>query len=284
MYRILLLDADVVSSKAMQLVLQKAHYEVASCQTAISGLELLPVFKPDVVVIDLHQPGMAAINMLRSLQNYKAPPLCILINRFGHDDDRAEAIKVGAFDCVDHPLTPELLLAVVRKALAGQAPGTSSVTSDQSHALTRWADVVLRGVRSPHDMTTLNEWGRWVGVSKGGLRNWCYTARLSSRHSLQFMRLLRAVIRQQHAALAPEDLLDVVDRRTIAKLLRLAGGTTTALPKDVEQFLDKQQIIHNARAIAAVRAALSANGTALLPRSWTSRLEPDRDGLRDHSV
>jgi DNA-binding response OmpR family regulator len=272
-HRILLLDGDSVSLRAMQLVLQKANYEVACSQNATSGLALLPQFRPDVVVVDLHLPDMAAVETLRSLQKREPAPRCILVTRFGHDQDRDDAMKAGAFDCIDQPLTPGLLLAVVHNAVAGQAPDKDRATGDGSHALARWADVVVRAIRSPKDLTTLDEWGRSVGVSKGGLRNWCYTARLSPRHSLQFMRLLRAVIRRQGSSLAAEDLLDIVDRRTLAKLLKRAGGTATDLPESVVQFLDRQQLIQSAKAMDALRAALCLNGddSSSLPRSAEAR-------------
>jgi hypothetical protein len=87
------------------------------------------------------------------------------------------------------------------------------------------------------------------------------------------MRLLRAVIRQQGSSLAAEDLLDIVDRRTLAKLLKLAGGTNTDLPKSVAQFLDRQQIIQSAKAIMAVKAALSLNDEVRVTDTWMSRLD-----------
>ena len=267
MHRILLLDGDVVSLRAMQLVLQRASYEVTCSQNALSGLTLLPQFKPDVVVIDLHLLDGSGLGVLRVLRQRETPPPCILITRFGHDQDRDEAMRLGAVDCIEQPLTPGLLLAAVHNAESGGTDGQERGRSEESHALTRWADVIVRGVRSPKDMPTLRDWGRTVAVSKGGIRNWCYTARLSPRRSLQFMRVLRAVIRQQNSSLGAEDLLDIVDRRTIAKLLTLAGGTSTDLPKGVVQFLDRQQIIQNARAVASVRAALCLDDDAAQSRS-----------------
>ena len=74
------------------------------------------------------------------------------------------------------------------------------------------------------------------------------------------MRILRAVIRQQNSSLAAEDLLDIVDRRTLIKLLKLGGGTSTDLPKGIVQFLERQQIIRNSKAVAAIRAALYLGG------------------------
>jgi len=256
MRRVLLLNGDLASLNAMQLVLERADYEVACSASAVSGMTLLPQFKPDVIVIDLHLPDTSGLEVVRQLLQGEPRPKCILITRFGHDGDRDEAMRLGAFDCIEQPLTPGLLIAVVHNAASGGVAGLEHAGSEASHAIARWTDVIVRGVRSPKDMPTLNEWGKAVAVSKGGIRNWCYTANLSPRRSLQFMRVLRAVIKQQGSSSSAEDLLDIVDRRTLAKVLTRAGGTSRELPKNVDQFFDRQQIIQNAKAVAAVRAAL----------------------------
>jgi CheY-like chemotaxis protein len=218
-------------------------------------LHLLSDFDPDVVVIDLLLKDMSGLDALRAAREAGHRSRCILITRFGHDQDREEAMRLGAFDCIEQPLSPGLILAVVHSAASGHTEGS---VREESHALARWADVVVRGVRSPRDMPTLHEWGRAVAVSKGGLRNWCYTAGVSPRLSLQFTRILRAVLKQQtsSSSSAPEDLLDIVDRRTLTKLLTRAGGTPSTLPATVAQFLERQRLIENHKAVATVRAAL----------------------------
>jgi DNA-binding NarL/FixJ family response regulator len=255
MCRVLLLDGDRVSLKAMQCLLSRATYDVAGTEYGRSGLHLLSDFDPDVVVIDLLLKDMSGLDALRAVRQAGHRSPCILITRFGHDQDREEAMRLGVFDCIEQPLSAGLILAVVHNAAAGH---TEASAREESHALARWADVVVRGARSPRDMPTLHEWGRAVAVSRGGLRNWCYTARVSPRLSLQFTRILRAVTKQQTSpsSSAPEDLLDIVDRRTLTKLLIRAGGTPTALPATVAQFLERQRLIENHKAVATVRVAL----------------------------
>jgi two-component system chemotaxis response regulator CheY len=265
----------------MQHVLERASYEVAGSVNAVSGMAILAPFKPDVVVIDLHLSDTSGLELLRWVRQREPRSRCIFITRFGHDWDRDEAIRLGAFDCIEQPLTPGLLVAVVHSAESRGAAVPERDGSEASHALARWTDVVVRGVRSPKDMRTLNDWGRAVAVSKGGIRNWCYTACLSPRRSLQFMRVLRAVIKQYGSTSSAEDLLDIVDRRTLAKLLTLAGGTSKELPTNVDHFLDRQQILQNTKAMASVRAALRGGGDLPLDQTHTSSIYdgPDRRHL-----
>ncbi|HET9360006.1 MAG TPA: hypothetical protein VFO58_09655 [Vicinamibacterales bacterium] len=68
--------------------------------------------------------------------------------------------------------------------------------------------------------------------------------------------MFRAVIRQSTTPAPPEDLLNVVDRRTLAELLVASGGTSTRLPGNEHEFLERQRFIDNQAALAAVQAAL----------------------------
>ena len=154
-------------------------------------------------------------------------------------------------------MTGSLLLAAVESATTNTGNGGEVVALyAECHSVTRWADVIVRGLEAPRDFRTIRGFGRAVGVSSGGFRNWCRTAHLRPRESLKFARVLRAVIRQSTTPAPPEDLLNVVDRRTLAKLLVASGGTSTLLPGNEHEFLERQHFIDNQAALAAVQAAL----------------------------
>jgi CheY-like chemotaxis protein len=257
MSRVLLVNSDPVSLRAMHNVLRRAHYDMACAQTGEVGLMIASEVSPDIIVIDEELSDMSGLEVLRRLRRHHSRAVSILIVRFGHHFERAEPIKLGACDCVQESLSGELLRAVVHNA---ESRHVETLELEQSYAFVRWADVVVRGVRSPRDMPTLDSWARAVAVSRGTIRNWCYIANLSARRSLQFTRALRAVVLAQTSSMAPEDLLDIVDRRTLAKLMTLAGGTPTTLPKNVDQFFERQRIIVTPKAIAIARASLSLEG------------------------
>ena len=167
-------------------------------------------------------------------------------------------MRLGAFDCLRQPVTGSLLLAAVESAAGTKGCNGADHAGLQAecHSVTRWADVAVRSLGAPRDFRTLQEFGRAVGVSSGGFRDWCCTAHISARQSLKFARVFRAVIRQSTSSAPPEDLLNVVDRRTLAKLLVASGGTSTRLPVNEHEFLERQRFVDNQAALAAVQAAL----------------------------
>jgi DNA-binding NarL/FixJ family response regulator len=261
LHRVLLFDRDAVSLAAMANVLNRAKCQVSCAQSIDEVLLLSASHRWDAAIIDGLSDQTAGLEALRAVRRTHPAAVCAVTIRFGHESFKAEARRLGAFECIEQPLSPTLLIAVVYAAVASRTglsmtPGPSDDVV--LHALARWADVVVRLTDSQHDPRTLAEWGRAIAVSTGALRNWCRTAGISARRSLAFARVLRAVVTQSRTTAAPGDLLNVVDRRTLEKLLRAAGGVGMSLPKDVSQFLLRQEFVKNSAAILIVSAALEA--------------------------
>jgi hypothetical protein len=127
----------------------------------------------------------------------------------------------------------------------------------EAHSLQRWAGPVVRLIRAHRDPKTLSAWGRSIGVSPGALRNWCGTARLSARRSLLFARVLRAIVRPRDARSAPEAMLDILDRRTLTKVIALSGGRANRLPTSADEFFAGQRLVEGVAAMSYVRAELA---------------------------
>jgi hypothetical protein len=149
----------------------------------------------------------------------------------------------------------------VRIAPGGdEATDTTALVSAavDSHASSRLAHKAVRFMSSPTDGPTLREFGRIVALSTGGLRNWCRTAGVGSREFLKFARGLRAVsLHARDASSSAEDLLDVVDRRTLIKFVASSGGTGLRLPGTVEEYLLRQRFVVKPAFLRAVHHALA---------------------------
>lgn len=124
-----------------------------------------------------------------------------------------------------------------------------------SHAADRWAQSVIPVIDCPFDPRTVALWAQAIGVSEGTLRDRCRAARCSPKRSLDFARLLRAVVQSQTHGWDPFNLLDIVNERTMKNLMR-RGGVADLLsptaPLTPRSFLLKQHFVTNTTAIAAV--------------------------------
>ena len=112
-------------------------------------------------------------------------------------------------------------------------------------------------VDSPDDPRTLAAWGRMAAAGRGTLRSWCRAAQVPAKASLDFARLLRAIVQSQGAPWDPQNTLDIVDQRTLKRLFDRGGlpdGDAPTMPPSCEHFLSRQRLVSQAAALRAVAA------------------------------
>ncbi len=88
-------------------------------------------------------------------------------------------------------------------------------------------------------------------------------AGVSAKHSLNLARLLRAILRRESHGYPPQESLDIVDRRTLAALLRAGGvdsGDPMALPRDLDEFLRTQSLVSNKWALRELGRRMNSEG------------------------
>ena len=91
--------------------------------TASSGEEALWVFqqeKPDVILLDIWLPGMDGIEVLKRLKWIAPDCQVIMISGHATISTAMTAVKLGAFDFIEKPLSLDALLMTIRRALDHQ--------------------------------------------------------------------------------------------------------------------------------------------------------------------
>jgi hypothetical protein len=139
----------------------------------------------------------------------------------------------------------------------------------RAYAAERWARVVAAVVDSPEDPRTLEAWARVAAAGRGTLRSWCRGAGVSAKASLDFARLLRAVVRSRDAAWDPQNTLDIVDERTLKRLF-LRGGLLDlkrrAPAPSWESFVAGQRLVSDELALRAIASLVPSTAAASRPR------------------
>lgn len=111
--RVLLIDDEVIYHKLITPALKKAGYEVKSARTGKKGLETIPVYNPDILIVDLRIPdidGFEIVKRLRKDPNYNHIPV-IFITTQNTLEDKLKAFDLGADDYLVKPFQPEELVA-----------------------------------------------------------------------------------------------------------------------------------------------------------------------------
>jgi len=118
--KILIVDDEDRIVTSVAGVLEDEGFHVS---TAKSGEEALAIFsqeEPDVTLLDIWMPGMDGIEVLKRLK-WMAPD-CQVIMISGHAtiSTAMAAVKLGAFDFIEKPLSLDVLLMTVHRAIDHQ--------------------------------------------------------------------------------------------------------------------------------------------------------------------
>ncbi len=115
--RILVVDDEMIVCESCKRILEEEGYEV---ETALSGKEAFDKMKVspfDIVITDLKMPGIDGMEVLRTFRKEYPDLIIIMITGFSTVETAVEAMKLGAFDYIPKPFTPDEVSIVVKKAI-----------------------------------------------------------------------------------------------------------------------------------------------------------------------
>jgi two-component system nitrogen regulation response regulator NtrX len=114
---ILIVDDEPGVRSALSGVLRDEGYEVSSVDSGEDCLDHVVRDVFDVVVLDVWLPGIDGLATLGRLRQMKVDAQVVMISGHGNIESAVKAIKMGAFDFVEKPLSLEKTVLVVRNAL-----------------------------------------------------------------------------------------------------------------------------------------------------------------------
>src|SRR5918993_1094185 len=114
---ILIVDDEPGVRSALSGVLRDEGYNVDAVDSGEACLDRAARSQFDVVVLDVWLPGMDGLATLARLRERQVDAQVVLISGHGNIESAVRAIKMGAFDFVEKPLSLEKTVLVVRNAL-----------------------------------------------------------------------------------------------------------------------------------------------------------------------
>lgn len=118
MNRILIIDDDQSLARTLELYFRSKDYVVSVAFHARKGLDLWRSEEPDLVLLDVHLPGMDGSDALARAKEEGLSGDVIMITAFQDMDATLAAIKRGAADYLYKPLDLDALDAILEKLLA----------------------------------------------------------------------------------------------------------------------------------------------------------------------
>jgi DNA-binding NtrC family response regulator len=114
---ILLVEDDESLRRVTQLHLEKLDFATSVAADAEQGLAMLETAPYDVLLTDLHLPGMSGVDLLKRVKVAHPETIVIVITAFGTVASAVEAMKSGAYDYVTKPLQHYALNELLRRAI-----------------------------------------------------------------------------------------------------------------------------------------------------------------------
>jgi two-component system nitrogen regulation response regulator NtrX len=114
---ILVVDDEPGVRSALGGVLRDEGYTVEAVSTGEACLERMTRGAVDLIVLDVWLPGMDGLATLARLRERQVDAQVVLISGHGNIESAVRAIKMGAFDFVEKPLSLEKTVLVIRNAL-----------------------------------------------------------------------------------------------------------------------------------------------------------------------
>ena len=109
MARILIVDDDAAVRDILTLYFKGKGYTVTAVESGPLALACFPVFRPDLVLLDILMPGMDGITVLSQMKHLNPAACVIMLTGVAHDEIAREAIRRGADDYLTKPFELEQL-------------------------------------------------------------------------------------------------------------------------------------------------------------------------------
>ncbi|MCW8919378.1 MAG: sigma-54 dependent transcriptional regulator [Gammaproteobacteria bacterium] len=127
---VLIVEDDSALAEALQDMLELAFYEVTLAQDATTALARLNQGHFDLVLSDVHMPGMDGHALLRRIKAlYPALPV-LLMTAYATVERAVEAIREGAVDYLIKPFEADVLITTVARYAHNASDDTKGVIAE----------------------------------------------------------------------------------------------------------------------------------------------------------
>src|SRR5687767_15415766 len=115
--RILVIDDEPAIRDSLRMILEYEDYQFVGASSGQEGVATVQRERPDLVLLDIKMPGMDGMEVLRKLHAIDETLPIVMISGHGTTATAVEAIRSGAIDFLDKPLSSERVIVTVQNVL-----------------------------------------------------------------------------------------------------------------------------------------------------------------------
>jgi len=125
--KILIIDDEDIVLKSCLRILRGEDYLIDTVYSGEDGLSKIEQEKYDLVITDLMMPGMSGMDVLRSVKDKKLDLKVVIFTGYATAETAREALKMGAFDYIPKPFTPDEFRDVIHNAINSRENSETSM-------------------------------------------------------------------------------------------------------------------------------------------------------------
>ncbi len=119
--RVLIVDDDRGARLGLQRILCDEGLDARTAESGAAALEMVREDPPDVVLTDLHMPGMDGIELCRALKDLDADLPVVVVTAFGDTPSAVNGLRAGAADFLAKPVDVQAVCTSVQRAVERRA-------------------------------------------------------------------------------------------------------------------------------------------------------------------
>lgn len=121
MHKVLVVDDDLVLQQSVQKALEFHHFNVDVANNGKEAVNAIYRDKYDLVVMDVNMPEMDGITALTEIKKHDPSIIVIILTAYSNVTDAVKAVKEGAYNYLEKPISGEALTALIKRALKAKS-------------------------------------------------------------------------------------------------------------------------------------------------------------------
>lgn len=118
--KILVLDDEEIVRVSCKKCLTPEGYDVDVAANGVEGLAMTENNRYDVILTDLKMPDMDGMEFLARVKERHPDTKVIMITGYSTVEHAVKAMRMGAYNYIEKPFTPDALIDAVKEALTGE--------------------------------------------------------------------------------------------------------------------------------------------------------------------
>lgn len=115
--RVLIVDDDADTLEWMKILLEHDGYAARTADSGAAAEQIRDSWRPQLVLMDLELSDVDGTELLARFKEAAPSTELIMIGGHGSVARAVDAMKAGAYSFIEKPVDPDVLLAVMEKAL-----------------------------------------------------------------------------------------------------------------------------------------------------------------------